>query len=410
MAQGPDATAAQSPEADVAIVGAGAAGLTLARMLADPPPGAGRVRAVLIETPDAGRRPPERTWCLWEPADGELGAFASRSWPRIRVHGPTGGVVDADVSPLRYRMIRSVDYERQVAERLAGCGAVSRLDATVTRIDDAADGALLRCTTADGARRTVRARWVADTRPHPLPPARTLLLQHFRGWFLRTPAPRFDPGAAVLMDLRTEQPQRGLSFGYVLPFTPYTALVEYTEFSRRPLTVPQYEEALRRYTGAVLRLDGYRIEATEQGVIPMTDGRFPRRAGRCVFRLGAAGGATRSSTGYTFAAVQRQARAVADALFAGRAPAPPPAHSVRSRVMDAVLLRALDAGRMDGAAFFERLFTRNETGRLLRFLDGATSPLQDLRIGASAPVLPMLRAAAELPLLRRRPPPPGPRP
>ena len=395
---------ADAADADVVIVGAGAAGLSLARMLADPPPGAPRLTAVLVETPQARLRPPERTWCFWDRAPGELDAFTAASWPRIRVHGPSGGLVESDISPLRYLMIRSADFARETGRRLAGCRTVSRLDATVVGIDERPGGALVRCTTPDGGARTVSARWVFDTRPHPLPPARTLLLQHFRGWFLRTERPRFDPGTAVLMDLRTEQPEHGLSFGYVLPFTPHTALVEYTEFSGRARTVPQYEEALRRYTGKVLRLDRFEVEAAEQGVIPMTDGRFPQRAGRSVFRLGAAGGATRPSTGYTFAAAQRQARAVADALSAGRTPLPPPAHSARSRAMDAVLLRALDTGRVDGAAFFEHLFARNETVRLLRFLDGGTTPLQDLRIGASTPVLPMLRTLAELPLLRRRPP------
>lgn len=390
--------------ADIAIIGAGAAGLSLARMLAEPPAGAPRLTALLIETPDARRRPPERTWCFWERDSGELGAFAARSWDRIRVHGTAGGLMESDVTPLRYRMIRSADYAREVGRRLAACRGVSRLDATVTGVQDGGDLALVHCATPDGRATAVRARWVLDTRPHPLPPARTILLQHFRGWFLRTSAPRLDPGAAVLMDLRTEQPRRGLSFGYVLPFTPRTALVEYTEFSPRVLPVPQYEAALRHYTGAVLRLGRYAVEGTEQGVIPMTDGRFPRRVGRRVFRLGAAAGATRPSTGYTFAAAHRQARAVAGALFAGRTPAPPPAHSARSRAMDAVLLRALAAGRVDGAAFFERLFARNDTGRLLRFLDGETTPWQDLRIGATTPVLPMLWAAAELPLLRRRAP------
>lgn len=389
-------------EVDIAIVGAGAAGLSLARLLADPPSGARQHTALVVETPSSRLRPPERTWCFWDRSPSELDAFAAASWPRIRVHGTSGRTIESDIAPLRYHMIRSTDYERKISSRLAACDTVTRLAATATGIDDHPGGAVVRCTTADGGTRDVSARWVLDTRPHPLPVARTLLLQHFRGWFLRTEHPAFDPGAAVLMDLRTDQPQHGLSFGYVLPFTAQDALVEYTEFSSRPLTTAQYEVALRRYTGEVLGLGRHEVRATEQGVIPMTDGRFQRRVGHSVFRLGAAGGATRPSTGYTFAAAQRQVRAVADALFAGRPPAPPPAHSARSAAMDAVLLRALDSGRVDGAAFFERLFTRNDTGRLLRFLDGDTTPFEDLRIGASTPVVPMLRTLAELPLLRRR--------
>lgn len=392
------------PEADVAILGAGAAGLSLARLLAEAPSDARWRTAVLIETPRARLRPGERTWCFWDRVPGELDAFAAASWPRIRVHTAAGDLLESELAPLRYHMIRSTEYARRVGRLLAACPTVTPLTATVTAVEDGPDGALVRCATADGGQRTVAARWVLDSRPHPLPAARTLLRQHFRGWFLRTERPAFAPDAAVLMDLRTEQPRRGVSFGYVLPFTAHTALVEYTEFSHTPLTNQEYEEALRRYTGRVLRLGHYRIEATERGVIPMTDGYFPRRVGASVFRMGAAGGATRPATGYTFAATQRQVRAVAEALRAGRPPVPPPAYPARSRVLDAVLLRALAAGRVDGAAFFGRLFARHDTRRLLRFLDGDTSPLEDLRIGLGTPVGPILRALGELPSLRRRPP------
>lgn len=73
--------------------------------------------------------------------------------------------------------------------------------------------------------------------------------------------------------------------------------------------------------------------------------------------------------------------------------------------MDAVLLRALASGRVDGAAFFTRLFSRLPTQRLLRFLDGDTRLHEDLAIGVRTPVLPMLRSAAELSWLPRTPAP-----
>lgn len=70
--------------------------------------------------------------------------------------------------------------------------------------------------------------------------------------------------------------------------------------------------------------------------------------------------------------------------------------------MDAVLLRALDTGRVDGPRFFTDLFRRTPAAQVLRFLDGASTPLEGLRIGLRCPVGPMLRSAVELPLLPRR--------
>ncbi|WP_330172288.1 lycopene cyclase family protein [Streptomyces sp. NBC_01498] len=394
-------------DADVIVVGAGASGLSLAYRLCTPPPGRPLPRVTLIDAPPGPLRPPERTWCFWESGPGDYDGALGASWASLRVRGRDGTETVGRPGPFRYKMLRSGSFEALVAERLDGTGAPARVAARVDTIRDLPGdaGAEVTGVRADGSPLTLRGRWVFDSRPpRVLPPARTTLLQHFRGWFVRTERPVFDPGTADLMDFRTPQPPRGLSFGYVLPTGAREALVEYTEFSREVLNDAGYERALRNYTGRVLGLGDFEVTASEQGVIPMTDGRFARRAGRSVFRIGTAGGATRPSTGYTFAAVQRQTRAVAAAYHAGRVPAPPPAYGARATAMDAVLLRGLDSGRVDGAAFFEGLFRRVPTERLLRFLDGDTRPYEDVLIGLRTPVRPMLRTVAELPWLRRRPP------
>ncbi len=391
-------------DTEVAVVGAGAAGLSLAHRLCAPgpggrPPGGG---VVLIEAPAGPLRPPERTWCFWEEPGGDWDDLLVRSWDRLRVRAPDGGCVTVSPGPLHYKMLRSDTFERAVRARLGP--AATCVEATVRAVRDRPAGAEVLGVTPDGRRLRVRARWVFDSRlPLRPPPARTALLQHFRGWFVHTEGPVFDPSTAELMDFRVPQPRRGLAFGYVLPLAADRALVEYTEFSPAPLHRTGYDRLLRQYTDHVLGLGRFGVTGTEQGVIPMTDGRHRRRTGRSVFRIGAAGGATRPSTGYTFAGVQRQTRAVAAALREGRVPVPPAAHPARARAMDAVVLRALDTGRVDGPSFFTGLFRTVPTERLLRFLDGDTRLLEDLGIGLRTPVLPMLRTAAELPALPRRP-------
>ncbi|MGW5005253.1 lycopene cyclase family protein [Streptomyces parvulus] len=394
---------------DVVVVGGGAAGLSLALRLTAP----GSPTVTLVEAPDGPLRPPERTWCYWDqaargPHDAEYTAdfeeAVTASWSRLRVHGRDGDAITVDPAPLRYRMVRSADFERLAHARLARTPGVRILRATADTVRNSADGtAEVRCTTPDGDTRLLRARHVFDSRPRRvLPPARTRLAQHFRGWFVRTDGSRFDPRVADLMDFRVPQPPHGLAFGYVLPLAPDRALVEYTEFSRTPLTTDAYETALAQYTHDVLKLGAFTVEAAEQGVIPMTDARFARRVGPAVHRIGTAGGATRPATGYTFAAVQRQSRAIAEALHRGRVLVPP-AHGRRALAMDAVLLRALDTGRIDGPDFFTGLFRRVPPHRLLRFLDGETAPWEDWGIGLRTPVGPMLRTALELPFLPRRP-------
>ncbi|MET9389785.1 lycopene cyclase family protein [Streptomyces sp. NPDC006624] len=394
MSPGAEATS------DVVIVGGGAAGLSLANRLL----GTGAATVTVVEPPDGPGRPAERTWCYWDDGDGDgdfEDAVAAR-WPLLRVHGPDGAALTVDPAPARYRMVRSAAFERLVHARLAHAPGGRLLRATAGTVRDVPGGAEVRCTEPGGRTLTLRARRVFDSRPLPaLPPARTQLLQHFRGWFVRTGTDRFDPGVADLMDFRVPQPPHGLAFGYVLPLAPDRALVEYTEFSRAPLTTAAYEAALGHYAREVLGLGAFTVESAEEGVIPMTDARFPRRTGEAVFRIGTAGGATRPATGYTFAAVQRHSRAVAAALRDGDGRVPPP-HGRRALFMDAVLLRALDTGRIDGPAFFTDLFRRTPAHRLLRFLDGATSFREEWGIGLRTPVGPMLRTALEVPFLPRR--------
>ncbi|GAB7029010.1 lycopene cyclase family protein [Streptomyces sp. NPDC021749] len=391
-------------DADVVIVGAGAAGLSLAHRLSDAPAaGACRPTVVLVDAPRGPRTPPERTWCFWEAPGGEFDRALTAAWDALRVYGPDGTERVGRPAPLRYKMLRSGDFTSVVEARLAGNPAVRRVEATVAAVRDTTDGAEVRGCDAAGRPVTLRARWVCDSRPGALlPPARTTLRQHFRGWFVRTRRAVFDPAVADWMDFRVPQPAHGLAFGYVLPLGPHTALVEYTEFSRRPLDVAEYERALRHYADDVRKLGPFEVTGVEQGVIPMTDGRFPHRVGRSVFRIGTAGGATRPSTGYTFAAVQRQTAGLAAALWRAGAPLPPPVHGRWARALDAVLLRGLDSGRVDGAAVFTDLFGAVPTERLLRFLDGRSRLWEDLTIGLRTPVLPMLRTVAELPLLPRR--------
>lgn len=362
--------------AGIVVVGAGAAGLGLAVRLAD----AGVPGVVLVDSADPA---PPRTWCSWQRRPVPWQEAVSASWDEVTVHAPDGRAHRLDLAPYRYEMVRSGDFERWACARLGG---VERVTATVEDVTDGPSSARVT-----GAGLDIDADWVVDTRPAPpSAPGRTRLLQHFRGWWLRTAHDAFDPAAASLMDFRPPQPAGGVAFGYVLPTSRREALVEYTEFGRELLDDAAYDAALRHYAGDVLGLSGHEILAVENGVIPMTDAPFDRRPGRRVLRIGAAGGATRASTGYTFTASQRQAAEVAAALVAGRDPGPRPAYPARHREMDALLLRALDERRIEGAAFFAGMFARHPAPRILAFLDGTSTPRQDLAVLTGAPRRAML--------------------
>ncbi|MEU6078809.1 lycopene cyclase family protein [Micromonospora sp. NPDC047074] len=375
------------PDVDLALVGGGgAASLVLAALDRH---GVRDLRIAVVDP--VHRRGQDRTWAFWDRPGGDLDPLLAASWHQVEVVTTAGRRV-LDLAPLRYAMLRSGPvYDRAAeAERRLG---VRRIVAPVDALHD--DGSQVTVRVGEGGQ-VLRAAWVLDSRPRPpRRPGRTNWLQHFRGWWLESGVPVFDPARAVLMDFRTPQPARGVSFGYVLPVDDRHALVEYTEFSPDLLTGPGYDAALAGYRD-LLGLEPARltVREVENGVIPMTDGPFDARPSPRVVRLGTAGGATRPSTGFTFSAMHRQAEQVARALAAGRPPVPGPAYPRRHRWMDAVALRALDAGAVAGPDFFDRLFARNPAERVLRFLDGATTPVEEFAVMSSTRLPPMIAATA----------------
>ena len=384
---------------DVAVVGAGGAGgaalVQLARLLA---PGREPLTVAVVDPErKAGR---DRTWCFWDDGSSAVDAAVHRAWTSALLVESGGREHRLDLAPMRYVMVRSQDFYA-LADAAAEQLGAHRVLAAADAVSDGEEFATVH--TAAGP---IRARWVLDSRPAtPRLAANTALLQHFRGWTVRFAADALDPTAPVFMDFSVPQPGRGVAFGYVLPDDARTGLVEYTEFSRARLADAAYDKALAGYLDARYgAAGGYEVTEVEDGAIPMTDAVYVRRIGRRVLRLGTAGGATRASTGYTFAAMQRQAADLAADLVAGRPPRPRPAYPARHRWMDSVLLRALDQGLVAGPELFARLLVGNPPARVLRFLDGLSSPADELRIMATTPTLPMARATVgnTMARLRRR--------
>ncbi len=359
-----------------------------------------RVRVAVVDPLDRlATTPDDRTWAFWERGrrPTPLQQVVDRTYSSLLVAGP-GRSVDVDLAPThRYHVLRSSTFYRHVRDLVADPRAgidLVHVEGRSGGVTEDAGAVTVRTSTARGDGVAVEAPWALTSvvRPDALAGG-TTLWQHFRGVEVRTAQPAFDPGRAVLMDLRARQPRQGTGFGYVLPLGRRRALVEYTVFApgARP-SATDLRTGLDAYLAASGLVDA-EVLRHEEGSIPMSSARFRVREGRSrVVRIGTAGGATRASTGYTFAAMQRQAEVVARALGRGLPPVPPPAYPSRHRLLDDVLLRGLSSGAIDGTEFFPLLFERNPAGLVLDFLDGLTTRRQELRLMASVPTLPMVRA------------------
>ncbi|MEU7872929.1 lycopene cyclase family protein [Dactylosporangium sp. NPDC049140] len=94
----------------------------------------------------------------------------------------------------------------------------------------------------------------------------------------------------------------------------------------------------------------------------------------------------------------RDSAAIAASLARHGHPFAVPTTSRRFRRLDTVLLRVLDRDPDQLETAFARLFAASPADRVLRFLDEQSSLRDDLRIVASLPPAPYLRALAGNPL------------
>jgi lycopene beta-cyclase len=218
----------------------------------------------------------------------------------------------------------------------------------------------------------------------------TTLLQHFKGWFVRTPDDRFDPSHFTMMDYRLRYAD-STSFTYVLPLNQREALVEFTLFTPTLIADTAYDEMLRQYFDKILKISDFEITEVEQGVIPMSDFPFHRYSEGQHIRIGTAGGWVKPSSGYSFKNCERNALHIAENLAAGRL-AGQGLFSKKFYFYDAIFLEVLRRQNELGPSLFETMYLKNDIGDIFSFLDNETNLRQDAGIIGSFPKTPFLKA------------------
>lgn len=354
---------------DIAVIGGGLAGLSLLYHLE----GAGKLsgKRVLLVDPER-KTTHDRTWSFWEAGEGPFENLLHHRWERVSLHNSENDCT-CDLRPYAYKVILSnafYDHVNGVLDRLAG---LTRIKSKAT---DLSPGAGRVSFALDG--QTFTAGHVFSSLPRPLDHRQLrqpYLDQHFRGWFIDTETDVFEPDRATLMDFRT--PQCGETrFFYVLPFTKRRAMVEIAIFSNDHLTTTEYDTLIGNYIAEHWTKGNYEVYHTEQGNIPMTTYDYLRRRGNLIY-IGLGGGAARPSTGYTFYGLQRQLMRIADAFpDVSDTKIWPEKH----RLYDATLLRILQERKLPGDKVFVDLFRANPPARVLAFLNGESSLLQELQL------------------------------
>ncbi len=373
-------------DVEVAILGAGCAGLSLAAALADEGVSPGAV--MLLEPREEYTR--DRTWCFWNTDEHPFLPAVSHSWSSWRV---SEGRRSAFQQSRRYRYchIAADDFYRMgqdVVERapeMELCRGVR-----VLAVEPRPDG-LIEVETDRGR---VRAKRVFDSRPLDGNGfRRAALLQRFLGWHVRTAEPCFDPETVDLMRFLPSDTPGRVRFLYLLPFSPAEALVEMTYLDDPGLPEPAYERELEAWLGK--RASRWEVLYSERGSLPMgTALSPPGKPIPGVIPIGVRGGRLKPSSGYGFLRIQRHSRAIARALRVG-ARIPRTAEPGFYGWMDGVFLQAIRMEPEAAPELFLQMFARSEPDALVRFLSERSAGAGELlRVAWSLPKLRMVRAAA----------------
>ena len=369
---------------DYIITGMGCAGLSLAvHMLKS---GALNDKTILLIDHDEKNKN-DRTWCFWEKEEGFFESIVHRKWNKLEVSKDKESV-HLNISPFNYKLIRGLDFYNYCLDILSKHSNCFFLNARVDKIIPGDDKSSVLA-----GDKTFTGEYVFNSILFNKPELRNneyLLLQHFKGWLIKSDEPVFDTTVARLMDFKTPQ-EHGTAFVYILPFANNEALVEYTVFSEKILPDHEYDLALQKYLEENLSLNGYNIIDKEFGVIPMTNHKFPVHD-KNVINIGTAGGQTKGSTGYTFRFIQKQSALIVQQLIKKEFPSGA-ADSQRHRFYDSVLLHILKNRSLEGSDIFMHLWKKNEPQKVFKFLDNETTLFEELMILKTLPTLPFANAA-----------------
>ena len=108
--------------------------------------------------------------------------------------------------------------------------------------------------------------------------------------------------------------------------------------------------------------------------------------------IGTSSGATKPTTGYTFTRIQQHSIEIVERLKSGQNPVDLKKSLFRFRLYDELLLKIIKNESYKTYSIFHKLFKHNKIDDVLKFLDEKSSIGEEIRIFASLPYLPFLKA------------------
>ena len=328
-----------------------------------------------------------KTWCFWDKKDSIWDEFIAKKWSEIRFKN-VDTHIDYNLNQLRYNMINSPMFFKKIKNIVESKLKISLVHDNVLNVSE--ENETVNVMSKNGQ---YTASKVFNSIPKftPYDDGKNFpkLLQHFKGWTIKTNKSCFNPHMATIMDFSIDQ-KNETRFFYLLPKKNNEALIEFTLFTKNLIEEREYESEIKKYISS-LKIKDYVIISKEKGVIPMTCYPYDKYNSSNLIHIGTAGGWTKPSSGYTFRFIDKFSDKLISFLVSGRSFKK---FKFRNRYWfyDLIFLDVLFNKNSVGSVLFETMFKKNSFSSIFRFLDNEGSYWDDLRIINSFPKLMFIKS------------------
>jgi len=371
---------------DYIILGSGAAGLSLVhRMINDP---FFDTKKIAIIDKDKKQKN-DRTWCFWEIGEGHFESIIKKKWNNIQFYSKTLSKKQS-IAPYQYKMISGIDFYNHVIPQIHSAPNIQWINAEVLSETESKNSITIETTTgnylADQVFKSYPSVEKIDPETH------IHVAQHFKGFFIETKEPQFDPECATFMDFRIDQ-NGDARFLYVLPESETKALVEVALFSNKILSQDDYDKILEDYISDFLKISSYDIKEKEFGIIPMSVYPFTDHNTDKIFHIGTGGGIVKASSGFAFSRIQKHSDQLIKAIKEGK-PMKQSYKGLHGRHLfyDKIMLHAMLRNGVAGEDLFTMLFDKKTAPQIFKFLDQETNHIEDIGIFTAPPTWPFVKS------------------
>ena len=334
-------------------------------------------KSVLLIEKDLAHKS-QKTWCFWEEKQSQWDDYVIKSWDNVSFKSSNSNK-ETHLNHYSYKMVKSTFFVNSIINKI-------RNEKNFTIIEDEVNDIFQEdnLVTVKTNLNVFKSDFVFNSlfNLNDLKSNFPLLIQHFKGLTIETSNEFFNDKVATIMDFSIKQ-KNDTRFFYVLPISKKRALIEFTLFSRDYLKDEEYDDELRNYINS-LGIDSYKIIEKEKGAIPMTCHPFENINSERIIHIGTAGGWTKPSSGYTFKFIDKNTDKLISYLK-GNDFSKTISFKTRHWAYDLIFLDVLFNENHIGKKLFEKMFNKNKTENVFRFLDNDSSIVEEISIAYSFP-------------------------